>query len=121
MEPSPRTADAAAHLRTLLDLGVETKGKNTKITIDPEGRKEEGDYSAMEMMVALASGSRNLEKSAKLSDFEQVQAQIALVINMFGEREPVNDYTGAVQGPFFAAMKKEKLVDAFGAVVGVRP
>lgn len=117
IEASPRSADAAAHLRTLLDLGVQTKGKNTNITIDPNGRKEEGDYSAMEMMVALASGSRNLEKNAKLSEFEQVQAQIALVINMFAENKPANDYTGAVQWPFFAAMKKEKLVDAFAAVV----
>jgi tetratricopeptide (TPR) repeat protein len=56
LEPSgDRAKEAATRAVTLLRAGIEVKDKETiNITIDSHTRKEEGDYSAVEMMMALA-------------------------------------------------------------------
>ena len=114
---SPRAATAAGHLQFLLNAGVQTKGKETKITVDPSASKAEGDYGPMDLALALASASRTLPEKEKLSDFEKARQQIALVIAMFVEQTADHDdFTAAVHRPFFAAMQKEKLVDTFAAL-----
>jgi tetratricopeptide (TPR) repeat protein len=119
IEASPRAADAAAHLRQLLDLGVEKKGeKQITLNVDPDARKEEGDYSSMEMSLAIVSGARFVDEKKSLSDFDKVREQVAAVVAIFTELPgDSTNYTGAVQHPFFAAMEKEKLVDSFAAIV----
>lgn len=117
LESSPRAGNAAAHLRQLLDLGVETKGKETKITVDPDAPKAEGDYMPLAMALAITSAGRTLPEKEKLSDFERVRRQVASVVEMFLDLSGDHrDYTAEVHRPFFAAMKKEKLIDAFAAI-----
>lgn len=117
LEASPRANDAAAHLQALLNLGVVKTKKGANITIDTNPRKEEGDYAAMDMTLALASVASTIDEKKKLTDFEKARNQVAMAIDLFVEQKsPHDDYTAAVQRPFFAAMQKEKLVDTFAAI-----
>ncbi|HKS22845.1 MAG TPA: tetratricopeptide repeat protein [Thermoanaerobaculia bacterium] len=117
LEQSPRASNAAARLQRLLNLGVETKGKETKIAFDPNSPKEEGDYGPMAMALALVSAGRSLAEKEKLSEFEKARDQIAFVITLFlDQTDKHDDYTATVQRPFFAAMQKEKLIDTFAAI-----
>ena len=118
IEASPRAADAAAHLQHLLDLGVEKKGeKEINLNVDPNTRKEEGDYSTMEMSLAIVSGGRFVDEKKSSSDFDKVREQVGAVVSTFLELPADSqNYTGAVQRPFFEAMQKEKLVDTFAAI-----
>lgn len=117
LEQSPRSASAAARLQTLLDLGVESKGKETKITIDPDAPKQEGDYAPLTMAVAITAAGATLPEKQKLSDFERVRQQVASVVQIFLDLSADHDdYTAAVQRPFFEAMQKEKLIDTFAAI-----
>ena len=114
---SPRAVRAAGHLQYLLNSGVQTKGKETKITVDPNAPKTEGDYAPLTLALAIVAAGRTLPENAKLSDFERARQQVASIVDMFldlsGDHD---DYTAAVHRPFFAAMKKEKLVDTFAAL-----
>src|SRR5260221_7656260 len=58
LEPaSKRSTMAAGHLAKLLTLGYEKTKEGANITVDTNARKEEGDYSAMQMMIAIARGA----------------------------------------------------------------
>jgi tetratricopeptide (TPR) repeat protein len=117
LEASPRANDAAAHLQALLNLGVEKTKKGANIAIDPEAKKDEGDYAPMQLALALAAAGTMLEEKKTLSDFERAREQVAMTIAMFVEQtDDHHDYTAAVQGPFFAAMTKAKLTDTFAAL-----
>jgi len=116
---SERGAEAAKHVRALLDLGVEKKDeKSINMTVDPNPRMEEGDYKSLSMGLALAAGARFTEKNEKKSELEQVQGQLISVIKMFLEMTPMtqNDYTARVHRPFFDSMEKSGLLEPYAAV-----
>jgi FimV-like protein len=117
LEASPRAKDAAAHLQSLLNAGVEKTEKGVNLTIDPKSRKEEGDYGPMEMSLALAAGATMVQEKKPLSDFDKAREQVAMVVAMFTEETGHHDdYTAAVHRPFFAAMQAAKLTDTFAAL-----
>lgn len=121
LEASPRADAAAAHMQALLNRGVEKTPNGANITIEENARKEEGDYGAMDMFLALAAGSANADENKPLSDFDKARLQVASAIELFLEQNgDHNDYTAAVQAPFFQAMQKAKLVEIF-AGIALRP
>src|SRR5207302_9730232 len=94
----------------------EKSKEGANLTIDTEAPKEEGDYGAMILGLTLAAATQ-LAPDKKQSEFESVQSQVAMTIALFIEQSADhNDYTAAVQRPFFAAMEKVKLVDTFAAI-----
>ena len=120
LEPAgTRAVDAATSLRRLLGQGVEKTSKGYNINVDMNAPKDEGDYSALQMMVTLLAGGAAAEKAeTKKSEFEEAASQISAIVAMYVEMEdkgPAN-YTRDVQRPFFAAMQKEKLTDTFAAI-----
>ena len=120
LEQSPRASNAAARLQRLLNLGVEKTKEGANVVIDTEARKEEGDYGPLATGLAIVSAGRFITEKEKLSEFEKTRDQIASVIALFLEQtEGHDDYTAAVQRPFFAAMQKEKLIDTFAAIAAV--
>jgi tetratricopeptide (TPR) repeat protein len=125
IEPtSQRSATAASHLQKLVGVGVEKTKKGTNITINTSSRKEEGDYSGMEMMLAIVAGGSMIPEEAKKSEFERVQGQVGSVIAIFLESkgEGHDDFTERVQRPFFEAMEHAKMVDTFAgaALISLR-
>lgn len=113
---SPTGKQAAQNMRALLDQGVERKDeKNINVTVDPNARKEEGDYTGLAMGLAIASSARFTDENAKKSEFEQVQEQVVNDIKMFLEMTPATqkDYTASAHRPFFDAMLKADLLEPF--------
>ncbi|HEV7425085.1 MAG TPA: tetratricopeptide repeat protein [Thermoanaerobaculia bacterium] len=118
LEPaSKRSAIAATHLSQLLGRGFEKTKKGANITIDPAARKEEGDYTSMQMMMAIARGGSVLDDK-KSSDFEKLQDQLSVFITMFVESSDKahGDFTSRVQAPLFEAMTKAKVADTFAGI-----
>jgi tetratricopeptide (TPR) repeat protein len=116
---SARGADAATRLRGMMGLGVtQTSKKGVNITIDPKSRKDEGDFSAMDLMLSMVAATEMMEKKRGQSDFERAQESLVTAIKIFLEtRKPTDvDFTSAVQGPFFNAMNEEKLLETFAGL-----
>ncbi len=122
LEPvSPRANVAATHVMKLLNRGVDKTGKggNINITLDSKERKEEGDYSGMQMTMALLAGAAGLEDKdtkKKPTEFEAALGQISGTLAVFSEGERGRDFTARVQHPFFDALAKEKLTEVFAGI-----
>lgn len=114
---SSRSAIAASHLSKLLGRGFEKTKKGANITIDTSARKEEGDYTGMQMMIAIARGA-TIEKKRKLTDFEELQGQLSSMISMFVELAGADrdDFTSRIQTPFFTSMNKANVADTFSGI-----
>jgi tetratricopeptide (TPR) repeat protein len=118
LEPaSNRSASAAGHLSKLLGRGYEETKEGANITIDSGARKEEGDYTAMQMMIAIARGASAIDKGKK-TEFEKLQMQLSHLILMFVESadQAHGDFTSRVQAPFFASMNKANVVEPFAGI-----
>jgi len=118
LEPATnRSATAAANLSNLLGRGYEKTKKGANITIDTNARKEEGDYTSMQMMIAIARGGSAIDEKKK-TEFEKLQDQLTSIITMFVELAGAehDDFTSRVQTPFFTSMSKAKQVDAFAGI-----
>ena len=115
---TPRSTDSAKRLVDLLNLGVEKKAKGEiSIMVDPKSRKEEGDFSGWEVMLALASGVRFTEENAKLSEFERARTQLVTSLRMLLEAPPKGrGYSIEKNVPFFATIEKKKLLDVFAGI-----
>ncbi len=117
LEPaSERSKIAATHLLKLLNRGVEKTKKGTNITINPAERKDEGDYSGMQMFMGIFAAGAGLEDEKtkkKPTEMEAAVAQVSGVLGLFVEGKEGTDFTARVQRPFFAAMSEKKLTDVF--------
>jgi tetratricopeptide (TPR) repeat protein len=120
LSPTGARAKIAAEAAvTLLNAGVEQKKKGQiNINVNPNPRKEEGDFSAAEMMLGLAAGSRGLTEKAHESEAKKLADQVALVLAMLTEAADSNDkhYAAQTNIPFFAAMKDKGFIEPFAYV-----
>jgi tetratricopeptide (TPR) repeat protein len=81
-----RAVTSAKSVQGLLNLGVEAKGGgDVNITIDPASKKDLGDFSALEMMAALASGARFLEDKGPMSEHDREAESFATFLTMVSE------------------------------------
>jgi len=118
LEPSSkRSPKAAGHLSKLLGRGYEKTKEGANITIDSSARKEEGDYTSMQLMIATARAASEIDEK-KQTDLEKAQGQVSSLIAMFVEsaEKERDDFTSRVQTPFFTSMSKAKVVDTFAAI-----
>lgn len=76
-----------------------------------------GSGDERESMLEMAAASAKLPEHRKLSEFEKLQRQIALALNMFNDAPAGDDFTSQVNLPFFAEIGRRELTDAFVAVV----
>ena len=113
-----RAKEAAARVLELLNAGVEVKDKNTvNLTIDTQARKDEGDYGAVDMMIALAGGVRLLPENENKSEFERSRAQVSSTLAMVAEgAEAGRDYTAKQVIPFFRTLYDRKLLDTYAGI-----
>lgn len=110
-----RAHDAAKRAVALLGMGVEVKDKgNINITMDPNSRKEEGDYSGFELTMALTAAVKNLPESKKLSEFEKTRQHLSSALAVLLE-SPNNgdDYTATHNVPFFQTLDEDGQLETF--------
>jgi tetratricopeptide (TPR) repeat protein len=122
IEPSStRAKEAATNMLALLGAGVEVKdAKNITINVDTHARKEEGDYSALEMSFSLAGGAALMTEPDELpvSAFEKKRKQVAMILAFLAEQPAKgSDYTARQNLPFFASLGEQELLDVFAGVV----
>jgi hypothetical protein len=100
----------------ILNRGVAPTKKGVNITISTDDPKDEGDYSALQMVLSLvAGGSAKADK--KTSEFEAARSQLHSLLAIVNEEtEQRSDFTARVQMPFFATLEKAKLSDVFAGI-----
>jgi tetratricopeptide (TPR) repeat protein len=111
-----RATTAARYLQALLNLGVKAQGQgNVNITIDPNTKKDLGDFSALEMMAALASGASHLSEKEKMSEFDREADTLASFLAMFSESsgDLRHGFIKDTYAPFYRAMVKDGQSSAF--------
>lgn len=111
-----RADDAAKNLQALLTLGVKAEGQgNVNITIDPASKKDLGDFSALEVMAAIASGSSHLPENGPKSEFEREAETFGLFLTMLAEAagDMKRGFVASTYLPFYAAMVKAEKGDTF--------
>lgn len=120
MEPTgPRAEKAAANLQRLLNLGVEEKGGgNVNITIDPNSKKDLGDFSGLEMMLALAAGASLTTDKTPQTEFDRQAGAYASFLAMFSESsgDLKRSFITNTYVPFYAAMVKADQAETFAHV-----
>ncbi len=116
LDPTSReSTEAATRLRALLS--------DSKIDLKPDTRKDEGDYSTMNVLLAAGAAARGTEEEAKLSEFEQLRLQVSHLIEHFLislALKEGDDFTAAVHKPFFAALVEAKLADTLAGIAIAR-
>ncbi|HYI07527.1 MAG TPA: tetratricopeptide repeat protein [Thermoanaerobaculia bacterium] len=108
-----RARAGATRMLELLNLGVEETGPGkTKITIDPDSRKEEGDYASFEMMLAITGVAGRRGEKAELTEFDRTREQIVTSLTILTEGgSKGKDYTARNNIPFFASLIEQKMLD----------
>ncbi len=115
---SVRAANALAGLQQLINSGVVAKDeKNISITIDPKAKKDEGDFTSIQMALSLVSAGRFLEKNKDKSslekEVEQFRSFFQIMLEMVGDEKKKLRFTGEYYVPYFIEMQKNGHVDAF--------
>jgi tetratricopeptide (TPR) repeat protein len=119
LEPAgARGTEAITTVRDLLWRGVTKTEAGGNITIDPDVPKEEGDFGPMHMALAISAANTLTEEGVKKSEFEKTRSMIASDVRMFIEihEKDSGNYTFDVNRPFFTAMEKAKVLDAFAGI-----
>ena len=123
LEPAtPRSAAAIGWINGIFLTGVK-KGKNgnSEITIDSNAKKDEGDFTAADLMISLAevSGDVVAKTSGKAERPHEVQ-RLGDLLTVVGEVGPEGARTGFAARyyvPYFAGLKGQDKIDAFAYYV----
>lgn len=120
--PQERKQNVRTQLDRLFRAGyqVDAKTGGTTVTVDPDSKKDEGDFSAGELGLLLAQGGTDLElKENKLSAALLPVVRLSTAIAILAEAphdEKEEGFAAKFLVPFFVEMHKQKLVEAFAHV-----
>lgn len=118
-----RSSDAIGWLDQIFIAGVQQDSKTkTSITIDPDAAKDEGDFTAADLIVHMAQASQSLtRKAAGERQGPPELDRLATVLAVVGEG--VEDDTSASRGfaseyyvPFLAELSRRHLSAAYAAL-----
>jgi Tfp pilus assembly protein PilF len=118
LEPvSPRATEAATALRELLGRGLKKTAEGGNITIDPNAPKDEGDFTPLALGIAMAAAVQTTEENVNKSEFEHLRSMLVHDVKIFIEmnEKTSGNYTIDVHRPFFTAMDRANVLDAFAA------
>ncbi len=120
MQPTgSRATIAAQNLQELLNLGVEEKSKgNINLTVDPDSKKDLGDFGPLEMGAALAAGAKFLEGKEKLTEFDLEAEVLAIFLAIFSESSDKlkRGFIANTYAPFYNAIVKANEASTFAHV-----
>ncbi len=119
LEPASERSEVGARLaREALDRGVtrDPETKAVKVTIDTGAPKDEGDFSALAMQLAIVSGGRFAGDGAKRSEIEQLAGQVGALLSLL-DRAPASarslSFAEATYIPFLVSIRRANLAVPF--------
>jgi hypothetical protein len=87
-----------------------------KVTIDADAPKDEGDFSALAMRLAVVSGGRFAGDGAKKSEIEQLADQVGALLSLL-DRAPAKpgspSFAEATYIPFLVSVQRANLAVPF--------
>jgi len=104
-----RAAAAAKGLRELVTAGVTgTSPENLQLLINPDTKKDLGDFSVLELMLSLAVAGNQLKDAAPKSDAERAADVFALFMSMLAEKagDYKRGFIGKTYIPFYVELVK---------------
>ena len=131
LEPSgPRAADTFGRLRPLLDAGVTRGEKSNQINIGistpTEAQKKEGDFSAVEMGLAISAAASMMDpkerkgkkgkKEEPASEYSRMTTAYIIMGEVLGRAKPEDGFASGFYAAYFAQLQKDKQASAFVAV-----
>jgi hypothetical protein len=125
LEPeSPRSAQVLPALLGLLTQGVGKGKKPNDITIfvseTPKGRKDEGDFMSVEMMMSIVLAADLITKPSDAikvpeSPYQKLSSLYASMGEALDNSKPKGGFAATYYAPYFAALAKAKYQEAFTA------
>lgn len=120
LEPRTNRSDSALRLvQTTMQAGV-LPGKNSnditiRVDMSPQ-KKDEGDFSSVEMFMGLAKAGNYIEKNKNKSEMELLAMNLSSLIAFLSESTKKSDqskFTWKYYVPYFIEMKDKGHVEAF--------
>jgi tetratricopeptide (TPR) repeat protein len=123
IEPESRRTPAAYKLFSEILTGGATQGKNPNeinIFMNLGGKKDEGDFGAVEMTLGLSGAVGMTEEKKKKSEAERLVDQLNTFLAVVSELDPKDDkskFTWRYYIPYFIELKKKNFVEPFAYYV----
>jgi tetratricopeptide (TPR) repeat protein len=119
LEPSTqRSGPALQIVRGVLGGGA-TRGANPNqinVTIDPNPKKDEGDFSSVDLILGLSGAVALTDKEKGKSEAQRLAEQTETVLALIGEQDGKKQQSSFVYRyyvPYFTEMKQKGHVEAF--------
>ncbi|HEX8491849.1 MAG TPA: tetratricopeptide repeat protein [Pyrinomonadaceae bacterium] len=126
LEPrTERSVEAYKIFREILQGGV-SKGKNPNeinIFADFSGKKDEGDFGSIDLMLGLSKAVGMTEKNEGKSEMQLLVEQLESLFAVISETDPKGDRSKFVWKyyiPYFIELRKRNFVEPFGYYVSQR-
>lgn len=123
LEPNTERSGAAlGGLQKLIQAGVSIENeKKVTILLNPDTRKDEGDFAGLEMALSLVAARRVIEENRDKSDaenrVEQFRSFFRIMIEMAGREKRKLGFTGAYYIPYFREIEERGYTDAFAYLI----
>ena len=118
LEPkTTRSASALRLFRKLVQGGVTTgKDENTiNILMAPPGKKDEGDFEAIDFAISLARAAEQTEKGKDKTEMQKMVGSFESLLAVLSEtaKPDTSKFTWRYYYPYFVALKKQGYVEPF--------
>lgn len=119
IEPKSRRTPNAYQIFSELLRGGVSEGKNPNeinIFFNTGGKKDEGDFGALELTLGLARAAGATEKSKDKSEVQRLVDQLDTFLAIVAESDPKGDkskFTWRYYIPYFIELKKRNYVEPF--------
>ena len=119
LEPSTQRSAAAARVMREALRGGATPGKNPNeinLTFDPNPKKDEGDFSSVDVVLGLSGALSLTEKEKAKTEAQKIVGQLETVFALVAEqaeKKKDSSFVYKFYVPYFAEMKAKGHTEAF--------
>jgi len=119
LEPSTQRSAAAVRVMSEALRGGATPGKNPNeinLTFDPNPKKDEGDFSSVDVVLGLSGALSLTEKEKAKTEAQKFVGQLETVFALVaeqGEKKKDSSFVYKFYVPYFAEMKAKGHTEAF--------
>lgn len=93
-----------------------TADGKTQISVNPNAKTDEGDFTKFNMYIALSSVTKNVQGGNGGTEVQALATQVDQLFNMLPDDPGVNDaktFTGTYYAPYFTELKRKNFAEPF--------